>query len=55
MKFAYEFLGADRLLFASDHPWVEPKLIRDTFDSLHLPPDDREKIYTLNARKLFRL
>jgi predicted TIM-barrel fold metal-dependent hydrolase len=55
MKFAYEFLGADRLLFASDHPWVEPKLIRDTFDSFHLPPDDRDKIYTLNARKLFRL
>jgi predicted TIM-barrel fold metal-dependent hydrolase len=55
MKFAYEFLGADRLLFASDHPWVEPELIRDTFDSLHLPPDDREKIFTLNARKLFRL
>jgi predicted TIM-barrel fold metal-dependent hydrolase len=55
MKFAFEFLGADRLLFAGDHPWVEPKLIRDAFDSLPLPPDDREEIDTLNARKLFRL
>ena len=55
MKFAYEFLGADRLLFASDHPWVEPKLIRDTLDSLQLPPGDLEKIYTLNAKKLFQV
>lgn len=43
------------LLFASDRPWVEPKLIRDTFDSLPMPPGDREKIYTLNARRLLGL
>lgn len=55
MKFAYDFMGADRLLFASDHPWVEPKLIRDTLASLDLPPADLEKIHTLNARKVFRL
>jgi predicted TIM-barrel fold metal-dependent hydrolase len=54
IKFAYELLGADRLLFASDHPWVEPKLIRDTLDSLQLPLGELEKIYTLNARKLFQ-
>ena len=23
MRLAYEFAGSDRLLFASDHPWVE--------------------------------
>ena len=55
MKFAYEFLGPDRLLFASDHPWVEPKLIRDALDSLQLPPGELEKIYTLNAKKLFQV
>lgn len=55
MKFVYDFMGADRLLFASDHPWVEPKLIRDTFESLHLPYSDQETIFTTNARKLFRL
>ena len=54
IKFAYELLGAERLLFASDHPWVEPKLIRDTLASLALPPADVEKIHTLNARKLFQ-
>jgi predicted TIM-barrel fold metal-dependent hydrolase len=55
MKFAYDFLGAERLLYASDHPWVQPKLIRDTLESLHFPPSDLEKIYTTNARKLFQL
>ncbi|MCX7826752.1 MAG: amidohydrolase family protein [Verrucomicrobiae bacterium] len=53
MKLAYDFMGADRLLFASDHPWVEPKLIRDALESLNLPPGDLEKILTSNARKLF--
>jgi predicted TIM-barrel fold metal-dependent hydrolase len=42
-------------LYASDHPWVQPKLIRDTLESLHFPPSDLEKIYTTNARKLFQL
>ncbi|MCX6907526.1 MAG: amidohydrolase family protein [Verrucomicrobia bacterium] len=55
MKFGYDFMGADRLLFSSDHPWVEPKLIRDMLESLNLPPADLEKIFTTNARKLFRL
>jgi predicted TIM-barrel fold metal-dependent hydrolase len=55
MKFAYDFLGPDRLLFASDHPWVEPKLIRDTFEAVEMPADDRQKIASLNARTLFRL
>jgi predicted TIM-barrel fold metal-dependent hydrolase len=55
MKFGYDFMGADRLLFSSDHPWVEPKLIRDTLESLNLPSTDLEKIFTGNARRLFRL
>jgi predicted TIM-barrel fold metal-dependent hydrolase len=55
MKFVYDFLGPDRLLYASDHPWVEPKLIRDAFDAVDMPADDREKIASLNAKKLFQL
>jgi aminocarboxymuconate-semialdehyde decarboxylase len=53
MKFAVEFMGADRLLFASDHPWVEPKLILDTLLSLKLPAADEQRILSGNARKLF--
>jgi predicted TIM-barrel fold metal-dependent hydrolase len=55
MKFAYESLGAERLLYASDHPWVEPQLIRDTLESLHLPSTDLENIYTTNAQRRFQL
>ncbi|NWG12031.1 MAG: amidohydrolase [Acidobacteria bacterium] len=55
MRFAYEFMGADRLLYASDHPWVDPKLILDGLRSLSLPKADEEKILGGNAQKLFRL
>ena len=55
MKFAIEFMGADRLLYASDHPWVEPKLILDSFRSLQLPQADESKILQRNARLLFNL
>src|SRR6185436_1331092 len=44
MKFACDFMGADQLLFASDHPWVEPKLILDALRSLKLPAAEEAKI-----------
>jgi len=55
LRFAYEYLGPDRLLFASDHPWVDPGLIRGTLESLHLPRADEAKILGGNARALFSL
>ena len=55
MRFCYEMFGADRLLFASDHPWVEPKLIRDGLVGLKLPASDEAKIVGGNARRLFNL
>lgn len=55
MKFGYDFMGPDRLLYSSDHPWVEPQLISDYLVSLHLPAADEQKIFRDNARKLFRL
>jgi predicted TIM-barrel fold metal-dependent hydrolase len=55
MKFGVEFMGPDRLLYASDHPWVEPKLILDGLNSLKLAPGDEAKILQGNARQLFSL
>jgi predicted TIM-barrel fold metal-dependent hydrolase len=55
MRFAYDMMGADRLLFSSDHPWVEPKLILDGLRSLNLPRADEGKILQGNAKQLFRL
>ena len=55
MKFAIEFMGPRRLLYASDHPWVEPQLILDGLRSLNLPARDQNLILRDNARQLFRL
>ncbi len=55
MKFAHELMGPDRLLYASDHPWVEPQLISDALRSLRLSNGDEQKIFAGNARNLFRL
>lgn len=55
MKFGHEFAGADHLLFASDHPWVDPRLIIEQFDSLNLPAADQRRVYHENAERLFGL
>lgn len=55
MRFALDFSGPDKLLFSSDHPWVQPKEILDPFLSLKLPVATEQKILSGNARKLFRL
>lgn len=54
MRFALDFSSADRLLFSSDHPWVQPKEILEPLRSLQLSPEDEAKILTDNARQLFR-
>ena len=55
MRFALDFSSADKLLFSSDHPWVEPKEILDPLRSLKLPAADEQKILSGNARRLFEL
>lgn len=55
MRFALDFSSADKLLFSSDHPWVEPKEILDPLRSLKLPAADEQKILSGNARQLFGL
>lgn len=53
MRFALDFSGPDKLLFSSDHPWVQPREILDPFLSLKLPAATEQKILSGNARKLF--
>ncbi len=55
MSFALDFSSEDRLLFSSDHPWVEPKAILDPLRSLKLPATTEAKILGGNARTLFGL
>jgi predicted TIM-barrel fold metal-dependent hydrolase len=55
IKYAWEFAGADKLLYSSDHPWVDPQLIVDQVDSQKFPTADVQKLYSGNARALFQL
>lgn len=55
IKYAYDFAGPDKLLYSSDHPWVDPQLIIDQVESTKLPAGDLNKLYEGNARALFNL
>jgi len=55
IRFAHEFMGPDRLLLSSDHPWVNPKDIIRCVHESGIPVADQEKIFSTNARHLFRV
>ena len=55
MQYAYDFAGADRLLFGSDHPWVSIEAILDIVMALDMPAGDKDKLLAGNARALFRI
>ena len=49
IRYGFDFAGPDRLLYASDHPWVHPRTIAG------LSPVEEGKIFGGNARRLSRL
>ena len=53
IKFALDFAGADKLMYSSDHPWVEPQAIIDAVESVALSDVQRGQIYSGTARALF--
>ena len=53
IRFALDFSSEDKLLFSSDHPWVEPKAILEPLRSLKLSANTEAKILGGNARSLF--
>ena len=55
IQVAHGLAGADRLVFASDHPWVEIQLLIDSLEKLGLPAEELSKIYAGNACRLFRV
>ena len=55
VKYGIDFAGPEKMLFSTDHPWVEPKIILDVIESLHLAPDAEAKVMGGNARALFHL
>ncbi len=55
IQFAIDLLGPERLLFASDDPWVEPTVTRDAVLRLQLPAEMQSRLLAGNARELFQL
>jgi predicted TIM-barrel fold metal-dependent hydrolase len=55
LKCAYETFGPDRLLFASDYPYENMEESVSYIRDSTIPPEDQEKIFYLNSRKVFNL
>ncbi len=55
IKYGIDMIGADRMLYASDHPWVDPKLIADCVKRLKLGDAAERNIFGENAKRLFQL
>jgi predicted TIM-barrel fold metal-dependent hydrolase len=55
IRFALEFIGPERLLFASDDPWVAPPVTLGAIRSLQLHADVEARLLAENARQLFAL
>jgi predicted TIM-barrel fold metal-dependent hydrolase len=48
-------MGPDRILFAVDYPFADPKASLEVFERTPMSDSDREKIYHLNAERWLRL
>ena len=55
IQFGIDYVGADRMLYSSDHPWVDPKVIANCVHSLALSAEDEAKVFGGNAKRLFKL
>ncbi len=55
IQYGIDYVGAERMLYSSDHPWVDPKTIASCVHSLNLPDDDQARIFGGNAKRLFKL
>ena len=52
---AVNVMGADRILFAADYPWVSMKDAVDMVERTPISASDKEKIYHLNAERWLRI
>lgn len=55
IRYGIDFVGADRMLYSSDHPWVSPSLIAGHVESLKLGAAAEKKVFETNAKRLFQL
>ena len=55
LSLAIDYLGADRVLYATDHPFWDPARTEAAMAEVELPAPDRSAIEAGNARRLFGL
>jgi predicted TIM-barrel fold metal-dependent hydrolase len=55
LEYCYTQLGADRMLFGTDHPYAVPSLPGDLVDQLPCTKAERGQILAGNAQRLLRL
>jgi len=55
IQYGCELVGVERMLYASDHPWVDPKLIAECIRKMKRPAAEEHAIFAANAKKLFQL
>ena len=54
-EFIHKVIGADRIIWSVDYPFLTLDGTRKFIDELSVSQDDKEKMTHLNAEKLFRL
>lgn len=52
---AISAMGSDRVLYAVDYPFADPKASMEAFEHTPMSEADREKIFHLNAERLLKL
>ena len=53
LRYAYDFAGPERLLFGSDHPWVDVSIFATLIEEMDIPAQHKEMIFGDNAQQLF--
>lgn len=55
LEYACEFSGAERLLFGTDHPWVDMPRLVALIEEMSISDVDKAQVFGKNAQKLFKL
>lgn len=55
IRFAQEFMGADRVLYAMDYPYQYAPDEVNILDEMDMPAEDKKKFFQTNAQSVFKL
>jgi 2,3-dihydroxybenzoate decarboxylase len=55
VRAAIDILGADRVMFAADHPMENQKEVVDAYNAIPMTPEERAKVSEQTARRVFKI